>query len=201
MSTFNEIYDEGRVSATALFNKINGMHVTVVGIPLDQCQYDKALYEARSVLINFADDVVIGGLTVNKDGTYTDSFEVIKQKDQKEQVFELMLNLQAEQKITKEYPLVNQINILIKAVQRLGDEAGLQKTPEFEELSEMVSYIDLCISTNQSKKEFYRDNPDVEYITDEQVAAETAARMEGGIHESLGPRPITGGSIFGTERR
>jgi hypothetical protein len=200
MSTYDEIFDDGRVSATALFNKQNGVFVTTVGIPFDQSQYDQALYVGRSVLFNFADDVLIGKLIINADGTFSDAFSVEKRSDQKEQVFEKMLNMQAEQKITKVYPLVDQVNLLVKAIQRLGQEHDLLELPEFTALSEMTSYIDQCIATNQAKKEFYSESPDVEYISDEQVEADLAIRMEGGIHEALGSRPITGGSVFGTGR-
>lgn len=201
MAAFDEVFDDGRISATALFNKQNGVFITPVGIPFEESQYDKALYEGRSILFNFAEDVLIGGLIKNDDGTWSDAYTVIKRSEQKEQIFEKMLNLQAEEKITKIYPLVNQINLLVKAIQRLGTEHDLLEHPEFTALSEMVSYIDQCIATNKAKKEFYSESPDVDYITDEQLEIEASARMEGGIHEALGPRGITGGSIFGTDRK
>lgn len=195
-----EVFEEGRISATALFNKQNGVFITPISIPLEESQYDKSLYEGRSILFNFAQDVLIGGLIKNADGTFSDAFTVMKQSEQKEKIYEKMLNMQAEQKITKVYPLVNQINLLVKAIQRLGTEHDLLEHPEFTALSEMVSYIDQCIATNQAKKEFYSESPDVDYISDDQLKAELAAKMEGGIHEALGPKPITGGSIFGSDR-
>lgn len=201
MAAYEEIHEDGRISATALFNKQNGVYVTTVGIPYDDSQYDQNLYVGRSVLFNFADDVLLGKLIKNEDGTFSDAFEVIKRSEQKEQIFEKQLNIMAESKITKKYPLVDQINLLVKAVQRLGQEHELSDLPEFTALGEMTSYIDQCIATNQAKKEFYSASPDVDYITDEQIEAETSARMEGGIHEALGPRSVAGGSIFGSDLR
>lgn len=201
MAAYDVIHEDGRISATALFNKQNGVFVTTVGIPFEDSQYDKTLYEGRSILFNFAEDVLIGKLLLNKDGTFSDAFQVIKQSEQKEQMFEYVLNRQAEQKITKRYPLVDQINLLVKAVQRLGQEHDLADLPEFTALGEMISYIDQCIAVNQAKKEFYSESPDVDYFSDEKLDADLAERMEGGIHEALGARPITGGSIFGSDRK
>lgn len=194
-----ESYTGGRVPTTLLFNKQNGIYFTFVCIPLASAQYDEALYEGREALFDHANDVVIGKLTKNANGEFEDTFEVIPASEQKEKVYERTLNMQAEQKITKMYPLVNQVNLLVSAIQRLAKEHEFTDLPEFKALAEMTSYIDQCIETNQAKKVFYSGNPDVDYYTDERVAAEESARMEGGIHEALGPRNITGGSIFGTD--
>lgn len=201
MSTFDQVFEGGRVMATALFNKLNGAHVTEVSIPLDQLPFDKDLYVGRSILFNFAEDVLVGKLIVKGDGVYDDAFTIMKRSEQKEQVYEKTLNMMAEQKITKAYPLVDQVNLLVKAIQRLGKEHDLLEHQEFVDLSEMVSYIDQCIATNKAKKEFYSESPDVEYISDEEADARLATRMEGGIHEDIGPRAIVGGSVFGTQRR
>ncbi len=193
--------ESGKIISTALFNKINGMFCHVVGLGLEQSQYDKELYVGREVEYDFSTDIIVGGLIVNKDGTYTDDFKVIHRDDEGHKVFETQLNMQAEQKITKVYPLVDQINMLVKAVTLLAKEHKLENKPEFKALAEMVSYIDQVIETNQAKKEFFSNNPDVEYYSDERVAAEESARMEGGIHEALGPRPVTGGSVFRSGRQ
>lgn len=194
-----ETYTGGRIPTTLLFNKQNGVFFTYVCVAIEFSQYDKTLYEGREVLFDHASDVVIGGLTKNAAGEFEDTFEVIPATEQKEKVYERFLNLQAEQKITKKYPLVDQINLLVSAIQRLAKEHEFTDLPEFKALTEMTSYVDQVISTNQAKKEFYSANPDVDYYTDERVAAEESARMEGGIHEALGPRTVTGGSVFGSD--
>lgn len=194
-----EPYTGGRVPTTLLFNKQNGVFFTFVCLPIATSQYNTTLYEGREELFDHAKDVVEGQLIKNADGTFTDAYKVIPASEQKEKVYERFLNLQAEQKITKAYPLVDQINLLVNAIQRLAKEHEFTDLPEFQALSEMTSYIDQCIATNQAKKEFYSGNPDVDYYTDERVAAEESAKMEGGIHEELGPRLVTGGSVFGTD--
>lgn len=193
--------ENGKIISTALFNKINGMFCNVVGLSLEQSQHNEELYVGREVEYDFSSDIIVGGLTVNKDGTYTDNFKVIPRDEEGHKVFEAQLNVQAEQKITKEYPLVDQINMLVKAVTLLAKEHQLEEKPEFKALAEMVSYIDQVLETNKAKKEFYSNNPDVEYYSDERVAAEESARMEGGIHEDLGPRVVVGGSVFRSGRQ
>lgn len=192
---------DGRVTATALFNRINGLFVTVLAMSIEDSQYNKELYEGREVEFDFNRDVIVGGLTVNDDGTYTDNFKVTPADEQQEVIYEQMLNLQAEQKITKRYPLVDQVNILTQAIQRLGKELDLNETDEFKALSEMTAYIAQVIQANKARKAFYSENPDVTYVTDEEFATEQAARLDGGIHEAIGARSIAGGRIFGTEGR
>lgn len=198
--TINTAYSEStKISSTALFNRLNGMYYAVSSIPFDNPQHDDNLFIARSVMFDYTNDVIVGGIIINKDGTQTDDFKVIDKSEQKNTVTERNLNMQAEQKITKRYPLVTQVNLLVKAVNRLATEHGLQDTEEFQALSEMVSYINQCIQTNQAKKEFYANNPDVEYYSDERAYEEASARMEGGVHEALGARPVVGGSVFGSD--
>lgn len=190
---------DGRVKATALFNRLNGLFITVLALPIEDSQYDKTLYEGREVEYDFNRDVLVGGLIVNDDGTFTDNFEVTPADVQQEVIYERMLNLQAEQKITKLYPVIDQVNILTQAIQRLGKELDLNETDEFKALSEMTSYIAQVIQSNKARKAFYSENPDVKYVTDEEFAADQAARLDGGIHEAIGARGVTGGRIFGTE--
>jgi hypothetical protein len=194
-----DAYTGGRVPTTLLFNKQNGIFFTFVCIPLALAQFDDLLYVGREAMFDHANDVVVGGLTKNADGVFEDNFKVIPASEQKEKVYERFLNLQAEQKITKRYPLVDQINLLVAAIQRLAKEHEFTDLPEFKALAEMTSYVDQCIETNQAKKEFYSGNPDVDYYSDERVAAEESAKMEGGIHEAIGPRVVSGGSIFGSD--
>lgn len=196
----DETTANSRIPSTALFNKLNGVFYGIAYLPIEQSAHDPALYEARSVMFNSMEDFIDGQLIVNKDGSYTDAFEVVKLADRKEQIYERQLNMMAEQKITKRYPLIDQVNLLVKAIQRLAQEHDFNDLPEFQALSEMTSYIGQVLETNAAKKEFYRENPDVDYYSDERVEAEESARYEGGIHEAIGPRAVTGGRIFGTQR-
>lgn len=188
-----------KMTATALFNKLTGVYFSVSSLPIENSQHNADLFEARSVLFDFTKDTIKGGLIVNPDGTYIDAFEVIDEATETNKITERNLNMQAEQKITKKYPLVTQLNLLTKAVNLLGSKHDLLAEPEFEALNEMVSYINQCIQTNQSKKEFYATHPDVDYYSDERVTKEQNQRMEGGVHEWLGARPVMGGSVFGSD--
>jgi hypothetical protein len=193
-------YTGGKLPVTILFNKQNGMYITYVVVPLAMSQHDDTLYEAREAMFDHALDVIQGQLTKLPSGLWQEDWKVILRSELPEEVYEHALNLQAEQKITKRYPIVDQINLVVAALQRLAKEHDLNDHPEFQALAEMTSYTAQVLETNAAKKEFYRDHPDVIYISDEQREAETSARMEGGIHEALGPRDVTGGSVFGTQR-
>lgn len=190
-----------RVPATALFNKLNGTFVSVAGIPLENFDYDKNYFIARAVEYDFTEDgdVIEGSIIIDAKGNATDDFKVIPRTQQTPATYESTLNELAEEKITKRYPLANQVTLLSKAVVKLGEAAGLADTEEFKNLSEMMDYISLCIKTNQTKKEFYKNDPNTVYYSDSEAAELDSKRFEGGIHELLGPRSIKGGRIFGSE--
>lgn len=185
----------GRVDAVLLFNKLNGLFITANSIgPEDHDKIDTTHYVYRAVKFDFVNDTVEGNLTLNPDGTFTDNFKVVDKSEQTPVIYELQLNAAAEYKITKKYPVIEQINVLSRALGLLAEKAGV----ELPELDEMKDYIKLCLDTNAAQKEFYSENPDVTYITDEERTDTDTRRFEGGLHETLGPRTLTGGSVFKT---
>lgn len=177
-----------------VFNRVNGEHLWCVTKTDFDPEYDEELFIVREADMNPVKDEIVGGMIINADGTIEDNWQVVESASLPEMVMEKNLNAVAEQKITKKYPLVDQINILSKAIKLIGDKAGV----ELEDLDEMLSYIQLTLDTNKAQKAFYSDQPGIRYITDEQLAAEASRKMEGGIHEWIGPRPTTGGRVFGT---
>lgn len=188
-----------RMKATALFNKLNGEFVTVVSLTLADSQHNEDYYIAREVdyLFGPEGDKIVGNLVINPTtGTVTDNFKVVPYAEQTTVITEAQMNAMAAEKITGKYPITSQINLIAKAVMRLGNEAGLMKTDEFDALNEMLEYIEYCLQVNQTKKEHYRNDPDVVYESNAETAARLSRRMEGGVHEELGPRSITGGSVF-----
>lgn len=193
MSEENEIYRE---SYAHLFNKLNGIHVfSIQGDENSVDLYDPRLFHVRYAPMSIQYEILEGQLHIAEDGTITDDWKIVLLTDRKQMVMERSLNMAAETKITGVYPIATQINILSRAIKKIAEAAGV----ETEELDEMVSYIEHCIATNQIHKEFYRGSEDVEYVTDESVAAHKSRAMEGGIHEWLGARPVTGGRIFGSD--
>lgn len=186
---------EGRVDAVLMFNKLNGMYISAINLaPEEYCNIDTTMYTYRIAKFDFINDVVEGQLTLQEDGTFSDDFKVIDKSEQKQVVNELQLNTAAEYKITKRYPVIEQVNVLSRAISKLAEQLGVELT----ELDEMNDYIKLCLDVNAAQKEFYRESPDVIYVTDEERIESESRRFEGGLHEAVGPRTLTGGTIFKT---
>lgn len=186
---------EGRVDAVLMFNKLNGMYISAINLaPEEYCNIDTNMYTYRLAKFDFVNDIVEGQLTLQEDGTFKDDFKVVDKTEQKQVVNELQLNTAAEYKITKRYPVIEQVNVLSRAISKLAEQLGAELT----ELDEMNDYIKLCLDVNAAQKEFYRESPDVIYVTDEERIETESRRFEGGLHESVGPRTLTGGTIFKT---
>lgn len=166
------------------FNKANGvlMHHGSQQ-PLDQMT-GLEYYEIVEVQMDLEQQTVVG--------VYPD-YEIKLISDVPEPFYESQADLTMAAKITKKYPVVEQVNILARAILQLAEHHG-EALPE---LQEMLSYIQLCKDTNRSTKEFYRDSPDFVYISNEQADEDFNALFEGGIHEHLGARQIQGGRVFG----
>lgn len=187
-----------RVKATALFNRLNGEFITVTSIPLDESKHDERYYVAREVEYLFGPegDTIIGKLKLDTAGNFIDDFKVVPFDEQPTVITEAQMNALAAEKITSRYPLAKQINVLATAIGKLGVKVGIEKTDEFEALNEMMEYISYCLQVNKTKKEHYQNDPDVVYESDADTATRLSRSMEGGIHEVLGPRRITGGRVF-----
>jgi hypothetical protein len=166
-----------------MFNKANGIFLAAISYSdpatlggHDQIEFVEDQYD-------FMNDVVVG--------KYPDY--IVKNKSEGPQPFyESQADAVMSAKITKQYPVVEQVNVLGRAIDLLADKVGL----ELAELKEMLSYIALCKEVNATSKEFYRDSPDFIYISNEELAEQENAKYEGGLHEAFGPRTITGGRVF-----
>lgn len=187
-----------RIPATALFNRLNGELVSVTSSPLGEAQYDENYYIGRPVMYDFGanGDKIEGNILISENGVITDNFKVLAADEQTPTIYEAQLNAMAAQKITKNYPLTKQLNLLVACVNRLGKEHDLLETEEFDALNEMIEYVNYCVQVNQTKKEHYANDPTVNYVSDEAAAEAQSRSMEGGVHEAIGPRTITGGRIW-----
>lgn len=173
---------KGKQRALAQFNKITGAFITVMTW-IEPETLNHEFYEYREVEIDFEKEYIKGNLR---------DFTVARNDERPPVISEQTLDLSAQERITKEYPVVEQVNIIAKAVQALNRHLGVEN----EELEEMIDYISEVLRNNKVRKEFYRDNPDYEYVSYEYLAKQQSEQLEGGLHEALGGRPITGGSVF-----
>lgn len=187
-----------RVPATALFNRINGELISVTSVPVEDSQHNPEYYIARGIMYSFGEDgdKIEGNIIIEPDGTFTDNFRVLAPDEQTPTVYEAQLNAMAAEKITSKYPLTKQLNLVVACVNRLGGEHNLLETDEFKDLNEMIEYINYCVQVNQTKKEYYANDPTVKYYSDKDLADLQSRQMEGGVHEEIGSRIINGGRVW-----
>ncbi|BEG72404.1 hypothetical protein [Pseudomonas phage PA1C] len=187
--------EKGRKPVVLCFNRLNGKFIVATSMTIDQCDPDNpnVIYVEDNMDL-FNGDRVVGDLTINDDGTWEKNYSILGENEGPRLIYEAQLDNQMAYKITQRYPVVEQVNVLGRAIVALAEKTGLELT----ELSEMLDYIKLCKDTSRNHKEFYQNDPNYEYITNEQEAEDRAATFEGGLHELIGPRNIEGGRVFAT---
>lgn len=180
-------------TSTLIFNKINGEFLAVVGIPKDQVNQDDPYCIYIEVdNFNVTTETVEGKLNINEDGTYTEDYKIVKFEDQQEVVTEKHLDNHVAYKITERYPVVEQVNILARAIKILAKNNNI----DLEELDEYLDYVNLVKQTNKLHKEFYANAEGIKYVSNEEMLEESIRKFEGGLHEVIGPRAISGGTVF-----
>ena len=161
--------DMNRQSALAQFNKLNKKFTTVLGMVDDVSLLNHDLYLYREIEIDFDNE--------NVRGDY-DNYEIYD-VNATPLMTEDALNTLARNRITDKYPLEDQLSILGSAIERLADNAGI----EAEDLKEMNDFIAEVRRANGIRKEYFRNNTQIEYKTTEDIEAEIAEKYEGAIQE------------------
>lgn len=169
---------EGVVDALVQYNKITGVVVNVLTGVADSSTLNQT-WGYQPIKINLNEQVVVG--------VYP-NFRVVSQSDQKPTFYEEGMNSLARSKITKEYPLIAQINILSDAITSMCEKLGIDDTPEVAALREMRSYIRDVLDANATRKSAYAADPSITYVSKEEQERINSAQLEGGAHEALGPR-------------
>jgi hypothetical protein len=178
---------EGKQKAILIFNKVNGIFLNAIN-----WHDPSTLGGGEHVVFVEVEDFDLQHETVK--GVYPD-YDIVDRRDQPQVVYEKRLDNMMAAKITSKYPVVQQVNVLGRAIGILAKKAGLTED-DLSELTEMLSYIELCKDVNKASKEFHRDSPDYIYISDATLAESENVKFEGGLHEFLGARQISGGSVF-----
>lgn len=124
-------------------------------------------------------------------GKYPD-YKVVSQKDLPTKMFEETMDIQVQNKITKRYKLVDQVNIISAAILKIAEVTGV----ELPELTEMRDYIDEVKRANKVRRDFYKESPDYEYISIEDEVSRLEGQLDGGVHELFGPQQISPGRVF-----
>lgn len=162
------------------FNKTSGVFVTTIsGITSDSI-LNKEFYNYIEVEMDVNKQIV--------QGTY-DDFKIIDKSKLPPRVYESHLNKLCHEKITKEYPYVKQIDVMRTVLEELVKSSKIDGKI-IEEFDEMNSYINEIKRRNKVIKESYKNSKGHQYISIAKQNEESEKKLEGGIHEAIGPRPI-----------
>lgn len=183
-----------RVKAVLIFNKLNGVFLSATTIGIELCDVNSNLCIYLEDMIDLQNDVVEGGLKIAEDGTWSKDYKILAEHETKQTVYESELDTQVAYKITKRYPVIEQVNILARAINKLAKEHGV----EMEEMDELLDYIRLVKDTSKVHKKFYQESEHYDYISNRDEENLEVSKFEGGLHEATGPRTISGGRIFST---
>lgn len=125
-------------------------------------------------------------------GIYPD-ISVVNKTDEPAVFYESALNNVAKNKIFKEYDVIDQLNVMNLCLKRLLENNGIS-VPEFDEMN---SYIEEVKRTNDLRKETLISDPNFVFVTKEEEYEQYNLRLEGGLHEALGPREISPSGVSG----
>lgn len=163
----------GKQPMLAQFNATSGAYVNCIGVvPLSYLNTDHYKYV----------EVEIDVVTQRIEGVY-DNFKIVDIATAKTKIYETQINNLCKEKIYKRFQPEVQLDILRVALAEIATKLGI----ESEALLDMNDYIDDVKRANKVLKQSYIANPDFEFISIEQEQAETEAKLDGGLHELIGP--------------
>ncbi|MND22614.1 hypothetical protein D3C76_428510 [compost metagenome] len=178
MEQLSSVVPTGTQKMLAVFNKYSKAYFNVIGISSPEyLNYDNFTYI----------EVEIDLATQRIEGT-SDSFKIVDIATSATKIYETQVNNLCKEKIYKRFQLEVQLDILRTAVAELCEKSGIVN----EALLDMNDYIDDVKAANKTIKAAYIANPDFEFITIEQEQAEHEAKLDGGLHELMGPANLVG---------
>lgn len=176
------------------FNKISGALTAVLGWVDPQTLNNDYYVYVDVESFDYNEQEVVGN--------YPD-YEIRNKSAAGAVLYERQLDLAAQQKITKAYPVINQVNNVGNAITELGRVVrGMLKKPDpaleaaLEKLEEMNLYITEVKDANNERKAYYATAEGYTYVTIAQEEQSMADQLEGGLHEVYGAKSITGGTVF-----
>lgn len=181
-----------RVPVTLVFNRLNGSFITATSLPYSFCDIGDPLCIYLTDEMDLHMERIEGGLDIIDDDNFTPAYKVVPILNGIVEMTEMELNNHVATKITKRYKVVDQINIMARAIMKLSTAAGIDQ----DELEEYMDYVETVKATNRLQREFYSKQEGYSYVSIKDHEAATAKTFEGGLHERLGPRTLSGGTVF-----
>jgi len=181
-NALDSVIPNGTQTMLAQFNAASGIYINVISVvPLEWL--DTEHYDYVQVEIDIKTQRVEG---------VKDNFRIVDIASSKTKIYETMVNNQCKEKIYARFQLEVQLDIIRDVVTQLADKSGLLH----DALADMNDYIDGVKRANKILKQSYISNPDFEFITIEQELAETEAKLDGGLHEVMGPKNLLGLGLY-----
>lgn len=174
----DSVVPTGTQPMLAQFNAASGVYVNCISV-VD-------LAYLNTVNFNYV-EVVIDINTQRIDGVY-DNFKIVNIADEPTVIYESMVNELCKEKIFKRFAVEVQLDILRQALAEICEKVGHTN----EALDDMNDYIDGVKRANKVLKDAYQNNPDFQFITIEEANAIEEAKLDGGLHELMGPANLLG---------
>lgn len=174
----DSVIPTGTQKMLAKFNAYSGAFLTCMGV-VDLAYLNTDNYTYVEVEIDPITQMVVGT---------KDNFQIVDKATAKTKIYESQVNTLCKTKIYKRFQLEVQLDILRNVIAEIAEKVGVEN----ESLMDMNDYIDDVKRANKVLKQSYIDNPDFEFITIDQEAAEQEAKLDGGLHEQYGPANIVG---------
>lgn len=184
-AALESVIPTGTQTMLAQFNKASGAYVNVFQlVPLEVLNTEHYVYA----------EVEIDIATQRIEGVYGD-FKVVDIATSATKIYESQVNNACKEKIYKRFQPEVQLDILRGVLAAVCEKLEIVD----ETFDDMNDYIDGVKRANKVLKQSYIDNPDFQFITIAEEQAESEAKLDGGLHEVMGPKNLLGIGIYTTK--
>lgn len=181
----DSVIPTGTQTMLAQFNKASGAYVNVFQlVPLEVLNNEHYVYV----------EVEIDIATQRIEGVYT-NFKIVDIATSATKIYESQVNNACKEKIYKRFQPEVQLDILRVVLATVCEKLEITD----EAFDDMNDYIDGVKRANKVLKQAYIDNPDFQFITIAEEQAESEAKLDGGLHEVMGPKNLLGIGIYTTQ--
>jgi len=182
MSELSKLYaglaPEGTNKYLAQFNKITGEFIGLFRYQEDKSMFNHDYFSFAEVEIDLATQELVGKY---------DNFEIVNIQDQPVTMYEAALDNAAQFKIDKSYGVYKRLEIQEQLLEKISAALNV----EDETFLEMRDYIAEVRANNKLYKESLMNDPAYKFVSLEEEKTTYENRLEGGIHELIGPRELS----------
>lgn len=182
MSELSKLYTglipEGSTTMLAQFNKISGEFIGLLQPEEDMSILNHDFFNYTEVEIDIATQELVGKY---------DNFQIVNVQDQPVTIYEAALDNAAQFKIDKSYGVYKRMEVQEKLLEKIAAALDV----EHEEFLEMRDYIAEVRANNNLYKESLKADPVYNFVSLQDELTTYENRLEGGIHELIGPRELS----------